>query len=547
VKAALRLERELTVKELLFAWAALAALGVALYLPHVIHGGFYLDDWGNASGVLFDPGGNSFSQVIERYVDFTVFRPVLVLYVPLTYWIFGLHMWIHLAFASFLAIAVAALLYAVARELRLPWVHALVISALVLAYPWFDSTRLWPTGDQVALTTAIALGGLWVALVGLRRDSWKWHVGATALYLLSILTYEITLLVIPAFGLLYLLRGDWARAKWRWAADLVVVAIGGAWNLTHTAHATHGLSGDLEHLRAIVDGGSEILGLTALPVGQVHTTRVLVAIGLVLAAGLISLLIPARVRSEPKGLGMSMPGWLVCAAVGLVLVILGWLIFVPADPYYTPVIWGMSNRVNGIAGIGCVILVYATFGVLGSLLLRLFGRRGVALGLVVTLALGCAVGVGYLTVMRRHIGIWNAAWDAEEVALQKIKHQYPTLRPGTTLFVTNSPANQTLGVPIFGATYDLNAAIKVEYEDAHLTAEPLLPGTGYICGPKTIVQRVLDEKGKPTGAFIAESTYPEARVFNLETDVGYRMYNQAGCDAVMQHIAAGPSTLMSTY
>ena len=210
------LNRRFTKRELLLAWVALGLLGVLTYLPHILHGGFYLDDWSNGAATLNNPDGNSFGQVLSTYASATDFRPVLILYVPATYWVFGMTLWLHLAWASLLAILVAWFLYANLRKLDVPWIHALAISGLVLIYPWFDSTRLWITADQITLSTALALGGLWLSLIGIERRSWNWHVPAMALFGLSILSYEITTPAIAAFGVIYVWRFGWERAKWVW-------------------------------------------------------------------------------------------------------------------------------------------------------------------------------------------------------------------------------------------------------------------------------------------------------------------------------------------
>src|SRR6185312_15111321 len=74
-----------SVRELFIAWAALALLSLLVYAPHVRHGGFYLDDWANAATTLYPPKGGA----LDAFSNLTLYRPVLVLYVPLTYFVFG--------------------------------------------------------------------------------------------------------------------------------------------------------------------------------------------------------------------------------------------------------------------------------------------------------------------------------------------------------------------------------------------------------------------------------------------------------------------------
>jgi len=544
--SALRLDRAFNGRELALAWAAIALAGVLLFLPHVLHGGFYLDDWSNGALTLFNAGGTSFGDVVSSYADATIFRPVLVIYVPLTYWVFGMDVNLHLAWASFLGILVPALLYAVLRTLRVPWIHALAIAGLVLLYPWFDSTRLWVTADQITLATAWALGGLWLALVGLGRDSWRWHVGAAVLYLLSIFTYEIALPAIAGLGVIYLWTFGWQRARWRWAVDIVVVIVGGAWVLSNTQRTTSGISGNIDHLWMIFEGGFEVLARSVVPVGPGRTTLPLVLMAAVFAAGLGAWWLWRNRPARPEA-GMGLYRWLLLGGAGLGLCVLGWVIFIPADPYYTPSIYGMTNRVNGIAGIGAVLVVYAAFGVLGSLLSRLLDRRAAVLALAVTLLLGFVLGLGYLTKMRQHIGIWNSAWQSERTALDRIKTAYPNLPPYSMLFTTNYPANQTFGVPILSATWDLDGMVKDEYEDGTIGAVPLLPGFGFACGPKAVQMRALDPAGRPSGELLAESPYGAVRILDLENVEGAKPANRAQCRAAIAGLEPGPLVLDGTY
>jgi len=370
-------------------WVVLAGVAVLAFLPHIRHGGFYSDDWSNGALSLLPPEGPGFGHAISAYADLTIYRPVLVIYVPLTYAVFGLHMHIHLLWTAFLALCVAGLLYGVLRTLGVPWLHALVIAALTLLFPWFDSTRLWVTGTQLSLSISFFLAGLWIALVGLSRSR-RWHAGAVSLYMLSILTYEITLPLVAAIGLLYVLRVGWTRAKMRWAVDFGVAIAAGIWVSLHTERTASGPSGAISHLGQIITNGGTLFGRSLLPLGPQRTTLALLLFALVLIAGTATYL---RGREAPEsesrwGLG----SWLLLAAGGVVVAAVGWVAFIPADPYYTPSIYGVTNRVNGLSGLGLVIAAYGACGIVGSLVGRIrLGRPGV-LALAVTLLLAAVDG-----------------------------------------------------------------------------------------------------------------------------------------------------------
>jgi len=138
----------------------------------------------------------------------------------------------------------------------------------------------------------------------------------------------------------------------------------------------------------------------------------------------------------------------VLSVTGLVIAGLGWIMFIPADPYYTPSVYGFTNRVNSLAGFGLVMALYGALGIVGAMVGRAW-RNSAAVAAIVPLCLGVAVGVTYMRVLSRHAKIWNAAFRAELTGIDQMRKQLPDPRSGTTVFTSGYPANQTLGVPIF--------------------------------------------------------------------------------------------------
>jgi hypothetical protein len=544
-RKAFRLDRPLTMRELGLACAALGLLALLAYAPLVLHGGYHLDDWYNGAETLYPPGGRSIGHSLGRFVEYTLFRPVLILYVPLTYVVFGVHQHWLLAWSVVLALGGIWLFYAILRRLGVPWIHALAIAGLVLIFPWSDSTRIMPSAGVISLAIFFLMTGTLVALIGLDRRDRRLHWVAAAFFLLSILSYEITLAVIAALGVIYLLRAGWREARWRWALDLAAVLIGGVWNLTHTARSTSSISGDWKHLGEIIDGGSEILAQTALPTRAPQTALVLLATAVVLGAGLAVLWwqrrgagAPGAPLSLPTPSGWGLREWLLMAGGGTGVFVLGWIVFIPADPYYTPAIWGVTNRVNGMAAFGTVLTVYATLGVLGTLLGRLLrGSRPAAVA--VTIVLGLGLGVGYEAVLHRHIVIWNSAWVAEEKALDQITGTYPTLPPGAMVVVGNYPSNQTLGVPILSTTWDLKGMLKLRYETSTVTGYPLQEGWTMKCLPEGFE---LDAGGKRR-----RRRYGLVRLMNLEAGAAFSPSDRASCQAAVAQLAPGPLYLSYEY
>ncbi|HEY0277004.1 MAG TPA: hypothetical protein VGC32_01925 [Solirubrobacterales bacterium] len=517
----------------------LILVAAAVFGPHVSGWGFFLDDWANAAYRYYPPGGASFSHVMDAAAAIFSYRPVLIVFTPLKDSILGINGSLEFAWTILLAVIVAALLYAVLRSFKVPRQHAICISALTLVYPWFDSVRFWEATNAAPLAIALSLTGFLVALRGLAKGSLRLHLVAAALYLIAILTYEITLPLILFAGVAYTFRVGWRAARSRWALDLVVVVAGGLWVGKHTTRTVSGTSGDLTHLRQIVEGGATIFARTFLPLGdQSRTGLMLVVVGIILIVGSgVLLWRHRRGRSEDGEWGL--PQWMILAAVGLVVAILGWAIFIPADPYYTPSVFGITNRVNALAGYGLVILAYATIGVGCSIVAAAIPRvRSLVPAAVVALAI--LLGAAYIHVLERHMSLWEASNSLQHQAIAKIKSTYAQLPDGTTLITSGYPVYYTLGVPIFASNWDLDGMLKIEYENSTLAAYPMLEGMSVDCGPDGV-------KLQGPGAPPTVAPYGSVRLLNLSTGMHAAPGSRAQCLRQAPSYVAGPMYLMFGY
>lgn len=522
-------------RELLTAWVCLALLSIPVFLPHILHGGLYLDDWvGVANAVHPSPGGGLWSTISNEVLASG--RPVFAVFLPVKYFVLGTHVKLILIQAIGLAVLAALLTYAVLRVLTVPWYHAWLISALTLAYPWYDSTRFWDSASPISLAIVLALAGLWMALIGLFRDSWRLHGGAALLYLLSMLTYEITLPFIAAAGLLYTVRNGWRAARLRWGVDLAMVLIAGVWIRTHTPKAVSGLSGDLSHLHQIFTQGGELLARTVFPVGaQPHTSMMLYALAFAFAVGLaIYLLQPADHRSQSV---WGLRGWLLLGAGGLLVAALGWAIFIPADPYYSPSIFGVTNRVNGFAGFGLILAAYAALGIAGSIAGLVIKERA-WLPAAVTISLALMLGAAYLHVLERHGRLWSDAYGNELAVSERMHSALPHMPNDTTVFASSYPANVTLGVPIFTATWDLAGMTRLTYGNPTLRAYPITEVLSLECLMRGVR---ISEAGIPT------ARYGTARLLDLQTGRVSKPLNRQECLADKPAFPPGPLYLTTGY
>jgi hypothetical protein len=317
-----------------------------------------------------------------------------------------------------------------------------------------------------------------------------------------------------------------------------VAIAAGVWVSLHTKRTASGLPGAISHLGQIITNGGTLFGRSLLPLGPQRTTLALLVFVLVLVTGAAVHLRPSdgSIGESRWGLG----SWLLLAVAGVVVAAVGWVAFIPADPYYTPSIYGVTNRVNGLSGFGLVIAVYGAFGVVGSLVGRIRrGRPGVPT-LTTTLVLAAALGACYASVLHRHIGIWNSAYAAERAGLNELRQRYPIMSAGSTLFVAGYPAYQAPGVPIMSANWDLDGMVKLEYDDNSLKAFPILEGTRLACRPGGVG---LIGEGAPEGVV----PYGKAHLLNLATGKRASPLNRRGCLSAAGEYQPGPLYLSYDY
>jgi len=466
-----------SAREIGLAAALLLLVGVVVYGPYVVDGGFTIDDWSHAAGAAYLG-----DDLLSHYWAATSNRPVLVGYVPLTHLVFGPNPWLHNAWSIVLAVAMATALYAVLRRVAIRPVHAGAIALLVLLFPWSDAARFWATASHINLSIAMGLAGILLALRGLDaraagRGGWALHAAALVLYALSVLTYEIAGLVLLFAGALYLTRLEWPVVRLRWAADIAVIVPCLAWNALRADRVGSSVAEMRDHADAIADGGATVLALAAMPFGSVGRQAILTGlVAVVVAAAVVRALMPAHDEARPV-LGR----WLTIVAAGLLVEVAGWILYVPADAYYNPASAGAGNRVNVMAAIGIVIAVYGAFVLLSTLLWRGLPhwRR---LAVATSAALAIVIALGYADDVRKDRQVWVRASASADRALAAIEKALPDPPAGSTIYTFGYPGGEAPGITIFGYTWDLVGAIRLTYDDPSLAGYPMLGATQIDCG-----------------------------------------------------------------
>jgi hypothetical protein len=517
-----------TVRELGAYAAALGVLTVAVFLSHVQHGGFVLDDWSNRTSYLYGGHHGAFGFVSAFFDRLPGSRPGLRAYTVLTQQLFGAHMKLHLAFAVGVGWLLSVELYLLLRLARLAPLHAGLIAMLVLLLPASDATRLYAGATFVALVLAFFCAGLLLAIRALsaERRGALFAAGAVLLWGLSWSLHETASGAIVVALAVCCVLAFRARARPPAAVFGATLLATPLLLLLRPAQQAQSFGTDVFHAGTIARQSGTVFARSAVPFGQPSRAVVLALLAVIAAAGIAAALRWSAERRERSDLRR----WLLLAGASALLVVIAYIPYLPSSPvWYEPLSAGPSNRINALAGIGYVGLVYGLGGVAVTLAV---GRR-LALAAVLPALLALVVGAGYLHQVRRDAGIWNRAFAAEESALAVVRQAVPGPAHGTVFYMFGHQPTLEGGVPVFGATWDLRAAVRLTYRDRTLDGVPVVPGTAIVCGPSSMY---------PTGngydASFA-SPYGHQVLINVATGAAERVDSPRACRTRAPDFAGG--------
>jgi hypothetical protein len=206
---------------------------------------------------------------------------------------------------------------------------------------------------------------------------------------------------------------------------------------------------------------------------------------------------------------------------------------VPADPYYTPYPTGMANRINALASVGLVVLLYATVATAGLLAGPLMRWQSRAWGLVPVVCGALLLGA-YAKTLDDHMKTWDTAFAAEMAMLGQLRHVVPSPPPDATLITFGAPSYQALGVPVFAASWDLDGAVKIQYNRGDLSAFPMLEGMEMRCSGDAMVAM----QGET--AVSHRVRYGSAFLIDVPTGRVERPANASSCRRDLPRFAPGP-------
>jgi hypothetical protein len=459
------------------ALGVIAAVAAIALLPHVARGGFMADDWIDNGQYLFHPG-HGFGDAV-RYSQAAP-RDLWALLRMTEYAAFGTHPWPYLALTALASLAECALFFLLLRRLRAPAAPAAMAAVLLLVLPVADSARLWSSGLQITLFAGcFLLGGLLVALYGLElrgRRAVAVHALALLLYAISVNGYELGAPIILLAGLLYTKQAGWRAARWRWAADIVVV---GAVLIRYSGRRGPvpgvSLSELIDNARDVGRSGLHVAARSLVPVDGVEVRQVVVAVLLLAVAALLVTRRGPQRREARLGAALVTGGTVLGAA--------GWTMFLTGFNGYSPEWPGYTNRVNAVAAFGIVIGI-AGVAVLVAALIRAALRERAPAAPVLAALLLVPLAIAHLHHLRSDAADWDRAGREGRALLARLHELVPAPQPGTTLFTVRASGYTAPAVLVFaGATsQDLYWAVKVSYRRPDVAAFPALNGMTFSCG-----------------------------------------------------------------
>lgn len=521
--------------EILCVGVLLALFAAWLFGNHILHGGFYSDDWSLASATA-DPEALNYSTALGYYIDTAGARITAAFYWLALHGLFGLHAKAHLAVAAGLGVVMSLSFYFLLRELRVERVLALAIILLSLAWPAADTVRVWATPALSQLALASWAIGVVVALHAFRANGTRarWlHVGSLALYLFGAsITEGVVPFVVMVSPLLYLTVAPWRRALPRWLVDVVLAAAAGALIVRFTTDApereVRGLSGWWDQGHTFVDQAVTLFAHAAAPFvhGERWTVSV-VAVAIVVAGAIVA-------RTGSPEVARAARRWLAVAGIAIVGIAAGYAIYLPADPYYYPLQEGLAGRVN----IGVAVpfaTLFVALAILAALTLFQWASDARRVALTAAAAYAVILLAAFVQDLRIDLRVWDRSADEQYQALNSVRTAIPDPDANTTIFAFGQGGVVTPGLPVFTHPWELSGALQASYGEGEIAGVPMIEGRGVLCGPNDVAATVLD-----TSEVLGRAPYGLATFVDVPSGRAVIVRNRTQCRKAAPTFAPGP-------
>jgi hypothetical protein len=457
--------------------AAALGLWLLIVVRQVVDAGFYSDDW----AIQWEWHHYGFSEAVSRQFDILGSKPLLGILLIGSYEVLGTDPARHHFVVALLTLACTVGFYLLLRGLRFRPSDAIPITLLALLFPWASSVRLWPTGGLNNFAVVLLFAGLLIALRGLRVEGARGvliHLAATAFYVASILTYEVTtgvaLFAWTAYGWL----GGWRAALPRMALDIPAIAAAAIYTGENTNKNVESLGEQLRHIPDIARDGADVIAGALLPVSI--PAEIAPGLTAIVLGAAIAVLVAAGLRSRASGETNRVDRirWPIVAVAALAALALCWAVYVP-QAFYTPTFRGIEDRVNILALYPAAVLVWAVMRSAGSLLPHN--------GYTLAVAGAIAVAIGYGIQDIRQQNHWLRSTELQPGVLAAVEHAHDRIHPpdGAVVLVFDYPAETARGIPVLNVNYDLPPAARL-VTSSGIDTFPVFTGSTIRCSPKGI-------------------------------------------------------------
>ena len=179
---------------------------------------------------------------------------------------------------------------------------------------------------------------------------------------------------------------------------------------------------------------------------------------------------------------------------------------------------------KGLARVYAERFAAAGFAVLVPVLVRLaaelvWPRRAT----VLAGALLALIGAGYVAQVISDQDGWRRSDEVQDEVLSAVRHSLPRPPADATIYTFGAPSFVAPGVPAFSLSFDLRAAVRLEYGDASLLAYPIRGRDVIRCGSDS-----LQPEGGTYSA-VHGAAYGEAWFVNVPRRAAVRIDGAARC------------------
>ncbi|HEY5286127.1 MAG TPA: hypothetical protein VIJ50_03375 [Solirubrobacteraceae bacterium] len=514
-------------------------MAAVVFEPRIRAGGFNADDWALYSAFRF-PQAAGFHNALGALEHSAGSRVGHMLYWFASFSIFGSHTRLYSATAGMLAVALAFTVYLFLRELKFSLVHSLAIMLLTIVAPSIDAVRFWFTPAGIQISIILVLIGMMLALRAFVAPEGKrisLHALSWGFYLASAIYTETALPLIAVGLLVYLTRAPFLAALRRWGCDLVIVVIGYSATLSFVdsqpGFSKLPASMWWEHARLIGDQSLTIFTQLLFPIPAGDRSIILIGTAVILTAGLT-----LWSRDDlPDSSRRTLRRWIVALGISLTAIVAGYVVFVPAMLYYEPLGPGLATHINAVTAVPLAVAIFAVLMIAQIVVAELIGSRRRHVG---TMALA-VVTVWYAAIVidagndvRSNAHIWALASERDDHVLHVLRQDLSNPVSNATIYTFGEAGTVAPGLPIFFTSWELNNAIKIEYNRPDLSAFPVVTnGIHPVCAPKGIIASV---ESTPVSA---ASLYGRSYFMDIANGKYAIIKNMAACTAALSRLPVG--------